>query len=337
MWLNNVFSKIGSYLSKLLFSLSLLYLVLNLETGAKSFPTDSSQSSKTDNGVRQLTIPGYSDNGMLAWELKANEVNFESNGSYRAYDLILETMTGFNRSSANSKEGMFNPKHGKAWGDSQLAVNGNGFWAEGDQWLWENEIEDGNQLMAFQDNGRVLFAENLQLSKEGDGDKSPKLKNTPLETPKVEDRFKTKSQADYIEIIEISPTRNRFLLEGQVRVHSPSLQIECDWMEILFDKDTNQTKKLSLGKISLINARRNVKMVQGGRKSFADKLVVDLESGEARLQGSAKVEDELYGIAQGEEIILERGKRKAMVMGNKNARPTLQLPEIPNFGFPLKN
>ena len=241
-----------------------MYLVLNLETGAKSFPTDSSQSSKTDNGVRQLTIPGYSDNGMLAWELKANEVNFESNGSYRAYDLILETMTGFNRSSANSKEGMFNPKHGKAWGDSQLAVNGNGFWAEGDQWLWENEIEDGNQLMAFQDNGRVLFAENLQLSKEGDGDKSPKLKNTPLETPKVEDRFKTKSQADYIEIIEISPTRNRFLLEGQVRVHSPSLQIECDWMEILFDKDTNQTKKLSLGKISLINARRNVKMVQGG-------------------------------------------------------------------------
>ena len=118
--------------------------------------------------------------------------------------------------------------------------------------------------MAFQDNGRVLFAENLQLSKEGDGDKSPKLKSIPLETPKVEDRFKTKSQADYIEIIEISPTRNRFLLEGQVRVHSPSLQIECDWMEILFDKDTNQTKKLSLGKISLINARRNVKMVQGG-------------------------------------------------------------------------
>ena len=75
-------------------------------------------------------------------------------------------------------------------------------------------------------------------------------------------------------------------------------------------------------------------MIQKGRSSFADELSIDTLKGEAILQGNARVEDEDYGIAKGDEIVLEKGTRRAIVVGIEGNRPSLQLPEIPNFGFP---
>ena len=75
-------------------------------------------------------------------------------------------------------------------------------------------------------------------------------------------------------------------------------------------------------------------MIQKCRSSFADELSIYTKKGEAILQGNARVEDQDYGIAKGDEIVLEKGTRRAKVLGVEGNRPSLQLPEIPNFGFP---
>ena len=282
---------------------------------------------KTKEGIRYLKVPGFDEDGRIAWELHANEVNFEEEGIYEAFDLVLKTLTGFNQSNAKSKKGLFEPESGKAWGESMLEVEGKGFAAEGKRWLWRNKIEKGDQLIAFQEKGKVKFKETLLLD-EREGGKKEGVREDGLS-------FKTFTEAEYIEVLELSPTRNRFLLERNVMVSSEDLEISCDWMEILFDKDSNQTSPLkSLGKISKIHARGKVSMIQKGRSSFADELSINTTKGEAILLGNAQVEDQDYGIAKGDEIILEKGKRRAKVVGVEGNRPSLQLPEIPNFGFP---
>jgi lipopolysaccharide export system protein LptA len=281
-----------------------------------------------ENGVRNLRMPGFDDTGMMAWELFAKEVDFQNDGVYEAFDLVLETMTGFNESLAKSKRGLFKPSQGKAWGDTLLEIQGKGFWAQGKRWSWANKIDQGDQLMAFKENGEVLFKENLLLEK----NQKPENSTSPKDQDTI---FKTHTSANYIEILELSPSQNRFLLEGQVTVKSESLEIECAWMEILFEKDVNASKgDSSLGKISKIMARGKVEMKQYGRRSYADELTIEARTGQALLKGNARVEDDEYGIAEGSEIVLEKGKRRAQVIGGKGKRPSLQLPEIPDFGFP---
>jgi lipopolysaccharide export system protein LptA len=75
-------------------------------------------------------------------------------------------------------------------------------------------------------------------------------------------------------------------------------------------------------------------MKQKGRRSYADELVIETLSDRAVLKGNARVEDDEYGVAEGNEIVLEKGKRRAKVIGGKDVRPSLQLPKIPDFGFP---
>ena len=105
--------------------------------------SDASELDRTDQktveGIRHLKVPGFAEDGRIAWELHANEVNFEEEGIYEAFDLVLKTLTGFNQSNAKSKKGLFEPESGKAWGESMLEVEGKGFAAEGKRWLWRNK------------------------------------------------------------------------------------------------------------------------------------------------------------------------------------------------------
>lgn len=305
-----------------------LFILPSISSYSASEEEKNGPGLVAENGVRNLRMPGFDDTGMMAWELFAKEVDLQNDGVYEAFDLVLETMTGFNESLAKSKRGLFKPSQGEAWGDTLLEVQGKGFWAQGKRWSWANKIDQGDQLMAFKENGEVLFKENLLLEK----NQKPESSTSPKDQDTI---FKTHTSANYIEILELSPSQNRFLLEGQVTVKSESLEIECAWMEILFEKDVNASKgDSSLGKISKIMARGKVEMKQYGRRSYADELTIEARTGQALLKGNARVEDDEYGIAEGSEIVLEKGKRRAQVIGGKGKRPSLQLPEIPDFGFP---
>ena len=46
--------------------------------------------------------------------------------------------------------------------------------------------------------------------------------------------------------------------------------------------------------------------------------------------------DDEWGEARGESIVLEKGNRRARVLGGKNTRPRLELPPLPDFGFRKK-
>ena len=272
-------------------------------------------------GVKNVTIPGFEENGRLSWKLSANEVNFMGEGLYEASDLTLETMTGFNQSNARSSNGLFKPKSGEANGDSLLTVEGKGFSAEGEQWIWRERTDEGQHLMAFKENGKVLFEEDLNL-----GITSSDRKISP------DKKFSTFAVAEYIELLELSKESNRFLLRGKVSISSEEMKIQCEEMELLFEKDQNQS---SLGKISKVFAKSAVELEQPGRKSFCDSLTIDSMDGEAVLEGNARVEDNEWGVVRGERILLQKGTRRAQVMGSEGNRPRIELPSLPSLGFPL--
>ena len=273
-------------------------------------------------GVQKVTIPGFRENGRLSWELSTNEVNFMGKGLYEASDLTLQTMTGFNQSNARSSNGLFKPKMGEANGDSLLTVEGKGFSAEGEKWIWRERTKEGQHLMAFKENGKVLFEQDLNLAAA-----STKRKSFP------DKKFSTFAMAEYIELLELSKELNRFLLRGKVSISSEEMTIQCEEMELLFEKDQNRS---TLGRISKVFAKRAVELEQPGRKSFCDRLTIDSMDGEAVLEGNARVEDKEWGVLRGEKILLQKGTRKAQVMGSEGNRPRIELPSLPSLGFPLE-
>ena len=78
--------------------------------------------------------------------------------------------------------------------------------------------------------------------------------------------------------------------------------------------------------------------ISKGRTSFCDSLGLDVLIGEVLLEGKpARVEDEEWGAAIGNQIILEKGKRRARVLSDEDGvRPKLELPPIPDLGFERK-
>ena len=283
-------------------------------------------------GIENVTIPGFQENGLLSWELTAKEVNFRGKDLYEAVDLNLRSITGFTRSSARSSSGLFNSRFREAKGNGLLSIQANGFSAEGEEWIWREKTKEGKHLMAFKENGKILFEQDLILTESFSQNTKTSSNNEKKSTN--DKKFGTFAEAQYIELIELSNQENRFLLRGKVSIVSDELQIKCGEVELMFIKDENQTQS-SLGRISKIFAQDLVELQQHGRKSFSDFLTIDSILGEAELKGNARVEDQDWGVVRGERILLHKGMRKAQVIGGDGNRPRMELPALPSLEFPL--
>ena len=84
-----------------------------------------------------------------------------------------------------------------------------------------------------------------------------------------------------------------------------------------------------------------IELAQKGRVSYCDGLRMDVSKGEVLLEGSedtpARVVDEEWGEASGPKIVLEKGMRRARVLGGKGGgKPRLVLPALPDLGFERK-
>jgi lipopolysaccharide export system protein LptA len=66
-------------------------------------------------------------------------------------------------------------------------------------------------------------------------------------------------------------------------------------------------------------------------------MTLDVKLGTALLIGNARVIDDEWGEASGEQIILEKGKRMVKVIARENGRSRLELPPLPNLGFGKKS
>ena len=296
--------------------------------------------SLLDNAVIGVEIPHFDEEGRLNWRLQAKEVLPAGENQYEAKDPILRTIAGFGRiTDATTSEGVFNVRQGKARGQDTLMVRGDGFFAQGEDWMWQEKAEDGVHKMAFRKDGLVSFsAEEIPLfaSLKDSVSSRPPNNAGKRQQPEAVKNKPAVAEADYIEMIALEEGGYRFLLEGMVSISGGEVEIACSQMEVFLHADTNSSSSTKFGNLKEIKAVKSVTLKQPGRVCHADRLSLNGITGVALLEGSAKVIDDLWGTASGEKIILERGNRRARIVKTEKGRPRLTFPEIKNFTLPFR-
>lgn len=313
-------------------SLSLLLLALNLSV----VKADEDGLST----VQNLVIPQFNEDGHLSWELHASQVKAKGQDIFITSDPILYLYTTQTLElTARSVTGEFFLETEQARGTSLLAVVGNGFSANGHDWRWNSFSAKGRNQMIFKRNSKVVFTSGLgdffvddlaeknsicDLDQKEEGHSTRKSPTIP-----------TVALGNYLELISKEESSHLFLLEGNVSIEGDNLFLTCEKVEVLFHKDGNTTNT-EIGSISQMDAGGNVVLKQGARTSYAENMALDVKLGTVLLTGQARVVDDEWGEARGERIILEKGNRRARVLGNESVRPRLELPALPDFGFRKK-
>ncbi len=287
--------------------------------------------------VRNVLVPGFDKEGRLAWELRATEVAPRPDELYETVQPYLKFFDKSGvRMEAKSSSGLFHLRNGFAHGDDFLSVQGIGFSARGKSWKWSQKSDAGSHRMIFSENGKVSFATDLgkylAVRRPGGTKGCPEEATVPASGKSF-----TVAEADSIEFLAASETSHHFFLEGNVSVESEELVLSSQRMKVEFEKERNSSSD-AIGRISRISASGKVKLSQEGRTSFCDSLGMDVLKGEVLLEGKpARVEDEEWGAAIGNRIVLEKGKRRARVLSDEaGVRPRLELPPIPDLGFEQK-
>jgi len=287
--------------------------------------------------VRNALVPGFDKDGRLAWELRAAEVSPLPDKLYKTANPFLKFFdrTGV-RMEAKSTSGIFNLRDGLASGDNYLFVEGIGFTARGKSWKWSQEVDVGSHQMVFGQDGKVSF--NTDLRKFFPESESIGAGGCPVGSVSEEPKKNlTIAEAEMIEFLAVNERIHHFFLEGNVSVQSSELLLTSERMKVVFEKDDNSSSD-DIGQISSITAFGEVKLSQSGRTSFCDSLSMDVLKNEVLLEGKpARVVDEEWGAAVGNQIILEKGERRARVLGGESGgKPRLELPPIPSLGFERK-
>lgn len=291
--------------------------------------TDGSRPSS----VRNALVPGFDKEGRLAWELRAAEVSPLPQKLYKTAKPYLKFFdrTGV-RMEAKSTSGVFNLRDGLASGDDYLLVEGTGFTARGKSWKWSQVVDAGSHQMVFGQDGKVSFSTSLRkFFPESESVRAGGCQEESL-SPDPKNNL-TVAEAEMIEFLAVNERVHHFFLEGNVSVESSELLLTSKRMKVVFEKEDNSSSD-DIGQISLITAFGEVKLSQSGRTSYCDSLSMDVLKNEVLLEGKpARVVDEEWGAAVGNQIILEKGERRARVLGGK---PRLELPAIPSLGFERK-
>lgn len=291
--------------------------------------------------VHNLTIPRFNDDGHLSWELHASEVKSKDKETFLTKNPLLYL---FNKQildlTAKSESGEFSLQSERANGPGLFEVVGDGFSARGINWQWNNSVPRGHNQMIFSRDGKVIFDQGLGGFFVVSSDKDDPICNLTEEernqTTGEIVTMPTIAQANYLEFLSIINDSHLFLLDGNVSIEGSNLLLTCDQIEVLFVKDANVTSS-EIGKISRMDAKGKVVLRQGGRTSYGNHMTLDVTLGTVLLNGEARVVDDEWGEASGERIVLEKGKRKARVLGGANSRPKLELPPLPDFGFNKKS
>ena len=290
--------------------------------------------------VQNLVVPQFNEDGHLYWELHASEVMARDSDTFLTTNPILYMFTDqIIELTAKSSAGEFLLQSEQANGAGLLDVVGSGFRAMGNDWQWINSVAKGRNQMIFKQYGKVVFSSGLGgfFASDLEGEEShcdPGDEGSPQDEEKNA-TIPTVAQANYLEFVSTQKNSHLFSLDGNVSIEGENLFLTCDKIEVLFVKDGNGSNS-EIGKISTMDAVGSVVLRQSGRISYGDKMALDVKLGTVLLIGRARVVDEEWGEARGESIVLEKGKRRARVLGGKNTRPRLELPPLPNFGFRKK-
>ena len=300
----------------------------------------ASQVYGLENGkVLKVKIPRFDQNGFVSWEVHAESVKPLGNETYFATEPTLFIYSDQKlESKALSQSGRFSLSAQEATGEGTFEVNGSGFFAKGIDWDWRNAVPDGKNRMSFSSESTVIFERGLNnffanhkkdelVEIDACNDKEQDTNSSTL--------VPTIANAHSLEFLQVEAGKHRFSLDGNVSIEGKNLFLTCEKMEVIFSSESNSSKNNFIGAISSIKAVGNIILTQFGRKCFAQQMIMDVREGIVLLTGTpARVVDDEWGEASGSRIILERGKRIAKVLGEKNQRSRLELPALPNFGFP---
>jgi len=306
----------------------------------------NSTSKSNFSSVLNIKIPGFNDSGFLSWEIHADKINKKEKSLIFAFNPSIYTYQNQKiQLTANTSSGQFDLKSGSAWGNDSMVVAGDGFSGQGMGWHWLEKTSSGFNQIIFRNRAEITFLGGLNNSftfdYQNEGRDCSPDDSIDEHVGNVKNPVPTIASANYLEFLSVEEGVHRFLMDGNVSISGNNLHLTCEKVELLFIKDANESSG-EIGRIKEIEALGNVVLSQRGRNSFANEMTLDVPNGTAELRGSlksgklARVVDDEWGEASGEKIILMKGKRMAKVVGNKDGRPRLELPPIPDFGFDLK-
>ena len=301
------------------------------------YPVFAEKENAGKISASEVVIPAYDEDGKIAWELRASEVTSVGEDRYLAQDPVLEILSPDQTSNlAESDQGVFNLAERKAEGESRMTLTGSGFEAEGEGWSFEEKDRTKNHRFIFEENTRIAFEHPFSELLAGLPPASPNPLLPPTQSSKKKKQentnpFPSIAYAERFEVISLQDGGHQFLLEGNVSVTTEDASISCESAEILLSKRPDGP-----GEVSDIHATGSVNLKQLGRKCWADQLMWDANDSKVSLLGNARVMDDEWGEATGEKILLEKGKGRAQVIGGKQGRSKLSLPNLPAFSFPSK-
>ncbi len=297
---------------------------------SNSIQSLAAESPGFSHGATNVTIPNFGADGKISWELEAEEILLEDSSIYRVKEPSLKIMISADTiTKASSQAGVFDLNQGSAHGASMLKILGDIFHAQGSQWSWQEFPAKGMHHLTFTSDAYVHFQADID----------PLLAN-PV---RVEEKTKTSKRkkevastqvtADEMEFFTMKKGGYLFTFDGNVSIKSEVLKIECLEMEVLVEQDRNQSWR-SYGRIAEVRAKGEVKMRQTARVCMAESLILDTINGKGLLTGNARVEDAEWGVVTGEKVELDRESGKARVLGDRDSRPRLELPNLGKIKLP---
>ncbi len=223
--------------------------------------------------VTNFELPRFDEKtGSKLWELFGKKAKFLDEDKIAATDVklvLFDKKTSALRATATSPSAQVSVSKKTVESPSSLFIKGDEFDLSGNKWFWDG---DADIVKIFSD---VVINFN------------PKQ-----ETKKVRKRDSISAQKTIITgnsaKLDNAGKENKFFIDGNARVRSENLAVDCDSIETISDDDGG---KVGSNDISVINARGNVVMTRDNRVARAQKAVILARENEAVLSGQPEIED----------------------------------------------
>ena len=89
-------------------------------------------------GARNVAVPGFGEDGIRIWEMRASQAIPLADGIVDAKDLVLTTFSGPKvETILKSPNARFRTEDGNATSDSRIQVTGPGYEISGKGWEWD--------------------------------------------------------------------------------------------------------------------------------------------------------------------------------------------------------
>ena len=164
------------------------------------------------------------------------------------------------------------------------------------------------------------------------------LQENELEIPRATESApppETIIEGDQLEMIA-TEDEAYFIFTDNIRVIGNNIILTCDRLEVISTRDEDDppgAERLSgMGRIRLIVASGNVRVVQEGREATAGRAEVLPNEGRVILTESPVIRD-AQGEVSGERMVLYQGLERAVVESGPDRPARVVLPNIPDLGF----